>query len=91
MAKSDKERRRKRREIRALQREATWLQKMLFALNKADEARDRRTELAGEEPPESTSIEVAGQAVSFDDLQDAIQLRVDTLMASVREMRRVHG
>lgn len=89
MATSD-ERRKKRREIRALQREATWLQKILFALNKAEEAHDKVSEIRGEDSQQPPPLEVDGRELSLDSLQDALQDRVEELLDTVREMRRMH-
>ncbi|MEX2529940.1 MAG: hypothetical protein WD960_04135 [Gemmatimonadota bacterium] len=85
---TSEEQRKKRREIRALQREATWLQKILFGLNKAEEARDVVSELRGEEAPAPQTFEVDGKAISLDAMADALQDRVEELLETVREMRR---
>ena len=84
------ERRRQRRAIRALQREATWLQKILFGLNKVEEARDAVSTLRGEDSPEPTTFEVDGTPISLDSLADALQDRVEELLETIREMRRTH-
>lgn len=84
------ERRRERREIRALQREATWLQKILFGLNKVEEARDTVSALRGDDSPDPHSFEIDGTAVSLDALADALQDQVEELLETIREMRRKH-
>ena len=85
---TSEEQRKKRREIRALQREATWLQKILFGLNKAEEARDVVSELRREDPPAPHSFEVDGTVISLDALADALQDRVEELLETLRQMRR---
>jgi hypothetical protein len=85
---TSEEQRKKRREIRALQREATWLQKILFGLNKAEEARDVVSELRGEDAPGPRTFQVDGNAISLDAMADALQDRVEELLETVREMRR---
>ena len=76
-----------RREIRLIQRESTWLQKALFALGKAEEAREALAELKGDEP-ETFQITVEGRDVSLEGLEDALDGRIQKLMEEVRERRR---
>jgi hypothetical protein len=76
-----------RREIRLIQRESTWLQKALFALGKAEEAREALAELKGDEP-EAFQITVEGRDVSLEGLEDALDGRIQKLMEEVRERRR---
>jgi len=76
-----------RREIRLIQRESTWLQKALFALGKAEEAREALGELKGDEP-ETFQITVEGRDVSLEGLEDALDGRIQKLMEEVRERRR---
>lgn len=80
-------RRMQRREIRLIQRESTWLQKALFALGKAEEAREGLAELHGEEP-EPFKVSLEGRAVSLEDLEEALDDRIQELLEVVRERRR---
>jgi len=81
-------RRQIRREIRTLQREATWLQKALFALGKVEEARDKLDEMRGEEH-EPFMIEVeGGGAIALEQVEEALAERVKALLETVREERR---
>lgn len=67
----------KQREI-----EARWLQKMLFALSKAREARAKLTETTGEELNPLITLD-DGTQVSLDALEDIVIKRVDVLMDSL--------
>ncbi len=78
-------RRRKRQEMRFLQREATWLQKALFALGKADEAHEK---LAEGDASDEYALEVGGRSVPVGDIEDGLQDRVKVLLDKVRELRR---
>jgi hypothetical protein len=81
------ERRQKRKEVSYLQSESVWLQKAVFALRKAEAAReglaDVRDEAAG--PYE---VRVGDRTVSIQELDEALDGRVEALMKQVREMRR---
>lgn len=79
--------RRKRREIRALQREATWLQKVLFGLGKAQEAREKFGDASGKEA-EAIELEIEGSSVEIEAVEDAIETRIQSLLEIVRERRR---
>jgi hypothetical protein len=84
---SQKERRNQRQEIRLLQREATWLQKALFALGKATESRDR---MDGSDDAETPYIlELEQGRIPLDAVEDALEDRVKALLEVVRERRRV--
>lgn len=87
---SDAERREKRKEIRSLQSESVWLQKAVFALNKAETAREKVEEIRGNEPGTYT-LDVGGRDVTLEDVEEALSNRVEALMKSVREMRRNLG
>ena len=87
---SDAERREKRKEIRSLQSESVWLQKAVFALNKAETAREKVDEIRGDDSG-SYSVSVDGRDVALTDIEDALAERIEGLMKSVREMRRNLG
>lgn len=81
------QKRMQRREIRLIQRESTWLQKALFALGKAEEARESLAELRNETPaPFKVSLE--GRAVALEELEEALDDHIQELMGLVRERRR---
>lgn len=67
----------KQREI-----EARWLQKMLFALSKAKEARMKLAEVTEEELNPLITLD-DGTQVSLDALEDIVIKRVDVLMDSL--------
>ena len=67
----------KQREI-----EARWLQKMLFALSKAREARVKLSEATGEDLNPLITLD-DGTQVSLDALEDVVDKRVETLMDSL--------
>ena len=87
---SDAARRDKRKEIRSLQSESVWLQKAVFALNKAETAREKVDEIRGDDSG-SYSVRVDGRDVALTDIEDALAERIEGLMKSVREMRRNLG
>ena len=87
---SDVERRVRRKEIRHLQSESVWLQKAVFALRKAEAAREQVAEIRNEEAY-TYAVDVAGREVSLEELEDAIDARVEGLTRKVREMRRNIG
>ena len=59
--------------------EARWLQKMLFALSKAKEARQKLAETTGEELNPLIEID-DGTQISLDALDEIVQKRVEHLM-----------
>ncbi|MBW3667264.1 MAG: hypothetical protein KY394_06690 [Actinobacteria bacterium] len=59
--------------------ESRWLQKVLFALSKAREAREKLTELSGEELNPLITLD-DGTQVELDKLGSIIEGRVDDLM-----------
>lgn len=63
---------------RQLQSESRWLQKVLFALGKAREARGKLADVTGSKP-DPVAI-VNGSKVTLDDLEEAIQSRVKDVM-----------
>lgn len=62
--------------------EARWLQKMLFALSKAKEARVKLADVTGEELNPLITLD-DGTQVSLDALEDVVTKRVDVLMDSL--------
>jgi hypothetical protein len=81
------ERRQKRTEIRHLQGESVWLQKALFALRKAETARERLADTRDEDPSGYT-LSVAGDDVPLEAIEDALEQRAQELIGTVRKMRR---
>lgn len=81
------ERRRKRTEIRQMQSESVWLQKALFALRKADTARERLADLRDEEISPYV-LTVGDVDLSLEALEDALEQRASELTQAVRKMRR---
>ncbi len=80
-------RRQDRREIRLQQRESSWLQKALFALGKAEDTREKLADTRNEEPFTYT-IQLDDREISMEELEDALQSRIEYLMETVRERRR---
>ncbi len=78
-----------RREIRALQREATWLQKALFALGKVEEAREAAAELNDEEATPLMVVVEDGPGLPLEAVEEALETRVKELLEVVRERRRI--
>jgi len=80
-------RRQQRREIRLQQRESSWLQKALFALGKAEETREKLADTRDEEPSPYV-LELEDRELPMEELEDALQVRIEALMETVRERRR---
>ncbi len=59
--------------------EARWLQKMLFALSKAKEAREKLAEATGEDLNPLITLE-DGTKVPLDTVEDLVETRVESLM-----------
>lgn len=81
------ERRQKRKEIGHMQSESVWLQKALFALRKAEDAREKLAD-ARDEAPEPYVLAVGERDVSVEELEEALDQRAERLIKTVREMRR---
>ncbi len=80
-------RRRKRREIKVLSNESTWLQKTLFALQKAESAREKWADLHEEEDAEFI-LPYEGGELEVEVVREAIETRITELMSEVKERRR---
>ena len=59
--------------------ESRWLQKVLFSLSKAREAREKLTELSGEELNPLITLD-DGSQIELDKLESIIEGRVEDLM-----------
>jgi hypothetical protein len=81
------DRRQQRREIRHLKNESIWLQKALFALRKAEDAREQLADVRDEEAV-SYAFPVGGREVKLEDLEESLDQRIEGLTKTVREMRR---
>jgi hypothetical protein len=82
------ERRIQRKEIQALSSESAWLQKALFALGKAEDAREAIAELRRKEPG-PFELEMDGKVLSVDDFQEGLEKRIQELLQDIRERRKV--
>lgn len=80
--------RNKRLLMKAMQNESTWLQKALFALAKAEDARVTRAELS-EEKVDELKAPAKGKFAPLSAFQDALEGRVSSLMEDLQEQRRV--
>jgi len=76
-----------RREIRLLSSESAWLQKALFALQKAEDAREKLADARDEEVPDFL-LPLDGKKLAVDDFEEALENRIKSLMDDVRERRR---
>lgn len=81
-------RRMKRREIKVLSTESTWLQKALFALQKAESAREKWADLHDEEESDFVLPHDDGD-VEVDTFREAVENRISDLLSEVKELRRV--
>ncbi|NNM06712.1 MAG: hypothetical protein HKO65_16580 [Gemmatimonadetes bacterium] len=66
--------------------ESRWLQKVLFGLDKARQARQKLAEIRGEELSPVT-IETSEGPVTLSALEEAIRLRSDTLLETLEKRR----
>lgn len=85
---STKERRRKRKEIRLIQSHSSWLQKALFALQKADDARDKLSDARGDDEAEPFVLSHDGSDISVEAFEEALEGRIQELLTDTRERRR---
>lgn len=83
-----KDKRQLRKERRLVQSESRWMQKALFALGKAETAREKLAK-ARKEELEPETVKVGGNSLTLDNLRDAIQDRVETLAEVLQERREV--
>jgi hypothetical protein len=82
------QRRRQRKEIRLIQNHSSWLQKALFALQKAETAREKLADARGEDDPGGFIIEYNGDRFDVDAFEEALESRVQELLTVTRERRR---
>lgn len=80
-------RRRRRREIQLLSNESAWLQKALFALGKAETAREKLAETRDEEVP-PFELPLDDETLSVEEFQEALENRIHDLLDDVRTRRR---
>ena len=81
-----KEKRKKRREMRLIQQEATWLQKAVFAFGKVEDLREKIADL-NETEPEPLTVQIEGSEVSLDDVSEALEEKVQGTLEMLRERR----
>lgn len=82
----DSEDRQKRREMRLMQQEATWLQKAVFAFGKVEDLREKIGDL-NETAPEPLTVQIKGREVSLDDVSKALEEKVQVTLEMLRERR----
>lgn len=70
-----------------MQRESVWLQKALFALRKAEVARQKLADTREEEIPDY-ALARGNTALPLSELEEALEAEIETLMRDVREVRR---
>lgn len=78
----------RRQLMKAMQNESTWLQKALFALNKAEDARNTVVELS-EDEVEELRAPTSGKYATLADFRTALEERVQYIMDDLHEKRRV--
>lgn len=84
---SQSQKRKKRREIRLLQSEASWLQKALFALGKIQDVREKLADLRGGEI-EPLTFTIGGKEISVDEFEEVLGEQVRDHLEHVRESRK---
>lgn len=82
------QRRQQRKEIRLIQNHSSWLQKALFALQKAETAREKLADAKDEGDPGPFVIEYEGEEYDVDAFEEALENRVQELLTVTRERRR---
>ena len=82
------DRRQRRKEIKLLSTESAWLQKALFALHKAEDAREKLADSQGEEASDFI-LDLDGKHLDVEDFQEAMENRIKTLLDEVRERRKI--
>ena len=82
------EKRRKRRDLKLLTNESTWLQKALFAFQKAEAAWEKRMENNGEEDAEYVILH-DGNEFPVEEFVEAIEERVAGILSELKERRRI--
>lgn len=80
-------RRRRRREIQLLSSESAWLQKALFALQKAEAAREKLADSRDEDVP-PFELPLDDETLSVEEFQEAMENRIHDLLEDVRGRRR---
>lgn len=80
----------RRQLMKAMQNESTWLQKALFALNKAEDARSTVIELS-EDEVEELRAPASGDYATLADFRTALEERVQFIMDDLQEKRRVRA
>ena len=81
-----KEKRRKRREMRLMQQEATWLQKAVFAFGKVEDIREKIADMH-EREPEPFVIKIGRKRMELDEIAEAIAEEVQSTLEMLRERR----
>jgi hypothetical protein len=83
----DRDRARHERKITSLlQDEARWLQKATFALNKAQDAREKLADVRDEEF-EPLSVYEGDETVTIDTVKEAVASRVEWLLETIQKRR----
>lgn len=78
----------RRQLMKAMQNESTWLQKALFALNKADDARTTVIELS-EDEVEELRAPTTDEYATLADFRTVMEERIQFIMEDLQEKRRV--
>lgn len=81
------DRRRYRRETQLLSSESAWLQKALFALQKAEGAREKLGDSRGDEDV-PFDLSTGSTTISLEDIQEGLENRIRELLDEVRGRRR---
>lgn len=87
-----KEKRRENRARRIIRSESRWLQKAIFALSKAEEARVKLADLYDDDPQEFT-VEVSGKDQDVGELgtllREAVEARLQEQREELRERMKI--
>lgn len=87
MAATAQQRRKKRKEIRLLQNHSAWLQKALFALQKADAVRDQLADHNRQDEADPFVLEHDGDRYDVEAFEAALEGRIQELLTTTREER----
>ena len=80
--------RKKRREIKVLSTESTWLPPAIFALNKAETAREKWADLREQDDVDFALPHDDGE-LEVDTFREGMENRISELLTEVKDLRRV--
>jgi len=77
-----------RKERRYVQSESRWMQKALFAIGKAQDAR-AKLQASREDGDDPITISIGDESVPLESVRDGFEQRVEALASALQERRQV--